>query len=138
MQTENNLIKYIRTTLIRRDMSEQQFVKEVQISMPYWISLKNGHRSVQGIKKDRIERIAKFLELPVIQVLMLSGFLTKECYSYNYSMEKHVELAIDKLKIDPIWLSNTAPINWPQIDLDTKLLIALLYNRGLPRLQNEA
>ena len=61
-----------------KKMSLKEFSEHSQISIEIITAITNGHRSVANSNRETIEKLASVLEIPVLQVFILSGLIKNE------------------------------------------------------------
>lgn len=132
------LIDLIRKTLIDRGLPERHMVALLGVSQSYWHSLTNGHRSLQALSKEKLQRLATFLELPLIQVCVLAGQFSAEDFVVARGLDEELERVVAALRSDARWLA-LAPTQqeWRALPLKVRMLVAALYevNGGTPSVQ---
>lgn len=122
------LIDLIRKTLIDRGLPERHMVELLGVSQSYWHSLTNGHRSLQALSKQKLQRLASFLGLPLIQVCVLTDQFTAEDFVVARGLEAELERVVVALRADARWLvlAPTQP-EWAELPLKVRMLVAALY-----------
>lgn len=85
------LIDLLRKTLIDRGLPERHMVELLGVSQSYWHSLANGHRSLQALSKEKLQRLASFLGLPLIQVCVLAGQFSAEDFVVERGLDEELE-----------------------------------------------
>lgn len=122
------LIDLIRKTLIDRGLPERHIVALLGVSQSYWHSLANGHRSLQALSKEKLQRLASFLGLPLIQVCVLAGQFTAEDFVVARGLDEELESVVAALRTDARWLA-LAPSTgeWAALPLKVRMLVAALY-----------
>lgn len=94
----------------------------------YWLAIVNGHRSISVSAKPRFERIAEFLDRPLVQVLNLAEYLEPKDFMVRSTLEDELNLVYTTMCGDPQWATFVmAPDKWDQLDVDAKILISMLY-----------
>lgn len=125
------LIDLIRKTLIDRGLPERHMVALLGVSQSYWHSLANGHRSLQALSKEKLQRLATFLELPLIQVCVLAGQFTAEDFVVARGLDEELERRVAAMRSDARWLA-LAPTQqeWAALPLKVRMLVVALYESG--------
>lgn len=102
------------------------------LSPSYTNSLLSANRPWDGTDRETKKKIAKFLGVPLISVLMLGGILEPEDFVYDDSIEDSLNNAYGALKSHPTWGSFCkTKAEWNALPLDTRILIALLYEKTM-------
>lgn len=122
------LIDLLRKTLIDQGLPERHMVELLGVSQSYWHSLANGHRSLQALSKEKLQRLADFLGLPLIQVCVLAGQFTAEDFVVERGLDEELERVGAALRIDARWLA-LAPTaaEWAVLPVRTRMLVAALH-----------
>lgn len=125
------LIDLIRKTLIDRGLPERHMVELLGVSQSYWHSLTNGHRSLQALSKQKLQRLASFLGLPLIQVCVLTDQFTAEDFVVARGLDEELERVAAALRADARWLA-LAPTQqeWAALPLKVRMLVVALYEAG--------
>jgi hypothetical protein len=124
------LINLVRKTLIDRNLPERHVADLMGITQIYWNSMTNGNRRISSLPKDKLQRLAEFLEVPLIQVYVLADHFTAEDFVVYKSLPGDLERMIEFMRSDPTWLA-FAPSKkeWSEMSTRAKVLVAALYER---------
>ena len=100
------------------------------ISYSYIMALGKG-RKVTGLTVEVIRSIAKYLDIPTAQAMMLAGALSAEDFYLDRTISERVELVFADLQTDTL-LCGFAPTPeiWNKYPLSAKLLISVLYENN--------
>lgn len=122
------LINLIRKTLLDRDLSERYVADLMGITSIYWNSMTNGNRRISSLPKEKLQRLADFLEIPLIQVYVLADHFTAADFVVYKHLPSDLERMIEFMRTDPKWLA-LAPSKkeWDEMPDRTKVLVATLY-----------
>lgn len=102
------------------------------LSPSYTNSLLNASRPWDGTDRETKKRIAKFLGVPLISVLMLGGILEPADFVYDDSIDDSLDNAYGALTSHPTWGSFCkTKAEWDALPLDARILIALLYEKTM-------
>lgn len=125
------LIRRIRKELINRDLPERHISDLMGVTQIYWNSICNGNRSITALKKDKLQIIAEFLDIPLIQVEILADRLDAHDFFRKKTLNDELEASFVKMLEDKLWGTNAASIEreWPKMSVNAKLMIVLLYER---------
>ncbi|ABM97173.1 helix-turn-helix domain-containing protein [Methylibium petroleiphilum] len=124
------LINLIRKTLLDRDLPERYVADLMGITSIYWNSMTNGNRRISALPKDKLQRLAEFLEIPLIQVYVLADHFTSADFVVYKHLPGDLERMIEFMRTDPKWLA-LAPSKkeWDEMPDRTKVLLATLYEQ---------
>ena len=124
------LINLVRKTLIDRNLPERHVSDLMGITTIYWNSMTNGNRRISSLPKEKLQRLAEFLEVPLIQVYVLADHFTAEDFVVYKSLPGDLERMIEFMRSDPTWLA-FAPSRseWNEMSTRAKVLVAALYER---------
>lgn len=124
------LINLIRKTLIDRNLPERHIADLMGITGIYWNSLTNGNRRISSLPKDKLQRLAEFLEVPLIQVYVLADHFSSEDFVVYKSLPADLERMIEFMRSDPTWLAFApSKSEWDEMSTRAKVLVAALYER---------
>lgn len=122
------LINMIRTELINRGLLDRYPADLLGITTVYWNSLANGHRPIARLPKEKLQRLATFLKVPLIQVYILSGLFEPEDFVIMQHREAELDMMVANMRLHPKWLALApSPEEWSQYSARTKLLVASLF-----------
>ncbi len=124
------LIEAIRARANELRMDVREVADRVGVSYVYMTSLLSGGRRFGGLDDDKKRALAKFLGLPMVQVLVLCDSLRAEDFAVEQDLGDRLRLSFRKLQMDPVYCV-TAPTSeeWEQMPISGKLMLALLYER---------
>jgi|GEM_PF-2148629 len=124
------LINLIRKKLLDKGLSERHISDRMGITSIYWNSLTNGNRRISSLPKEKLQHLAEFLEVPLIQVYVLAEHFTSEDFVVYKDLPADLERMIDFMRSDPKWLA-LAPSKkeWDDMPSRTKVLVATLYEQ---------
>ncbi|WP_432263242.1 XRE family transcriptional regulator [Cupriavidus sp. TMH.W2] len=125
------LIKLIKKTLLERDLPERTIADIMGVTTIYWNSMANGNRKIKSLGKDKLEKVADFLEIPTIQVYILADYFGPEDFFNVKTLDDQMWLAMKKMAEDPQW-SAYAPTReeWDRFPVKVKAGYAALYERA--------
>ncbi len=122
------VIDRVRTTLIDQALPERHIVDLLGVSQSYWHSLTNGHRSIQALSKEKMQRLADFLDLPLIQVCVLADQFVAEDFVRARGLDDELRRIADELRADARWLAMApTPKQWAALPLQVRILVSALY-----------
>lgn len=122
------LIDQVRKALIDRALPERHVVDLLGVSQSYWHSLTNGHRSIQALSKGKLQRLADFLDLPLIQVCVLADQFVAEDFVRARGLDDELRRIADELRADARWLAIApTPEQWAALPLQVRILVSALY-----------
>ena len=128
------LITLIKRTLIDKNLPDRYIADLMGVTTIYWNSMCNGHRKIKAVGKDKLERIGEFLGIPTVQVMILADYFEPTDFYAKRSLEDELEMVLQAMRTDPNWIALTpSKEEWVQLPVNTKILIALLFEREAGR-----
>ena len=126
----SRLVKMIKKVIIDRGLPDRAIADVMGITVIYWNSLANGNRQIRSLGKEKLQMVAEFLGLPLIQVYNLADFFTPEDFVYKKDLDEQLWLSIEKMGSDPTWAGYIPkPDEWAQTPLSVRLTMVLLYEQ---------
>lgn len=121
------LINRIKSRSIELGVQDRYIADIIGVTPIYWYSIANGHRKISALSKDKLEKIAKFLNIPTVQAMSLADVLSHEDFFLG-SLEEQLNVSIEQMRNDPAWM-NWAPTSeeWAQLSVGTRTGIVMLY-----------
>lgn len=128
------LIKMIRKVIIERGLQDRTIADIVGVTQIYWNSLANGNRQIKSLGKEKLQKIAEFLGLPLIQVYLLAEHFTAEDFFNSKDLNEQLWLSVRKMQEDPQW-AGYAPSSeeWEQTPINVRITLVSLYERESKR-----
>jgi transcriptional regulator with XRE-family HTH domain len=128
------LINMILKKLVDLQLPERHVADLMGITPIYWNSLTNGHRRISSLPKDKLKRLADFLEVPLIQIYIMSEHFEAEDFVIFRDLDADLGRLMEHMRNDPKWLA-LAPTTKEMAALPkrSKMLIAALYEALLHR-----
>ncbi|MBV0881488.1 XRE family transcriptional regulator [Noviherbaspirillum sp. L7-7A] len=128
------LITLIKRTLIEKNLPDRYIADLMGVTTIYWNSMCNGHRKIKSAGKEKLERVGEFLGIPTVQVMILADYFEPTDFYAKRSLEDELEMVLQAMQADPNWVSLTpSKEEWAQLPVNTKILIALLFEREAGR-----
>lgn len=130
----HRLIKMIKKAIIERGLQDRAIADIVGVTQIYWNSLANGNRQIKSLGKEKLQKIAEFLGLPLIQVYILAEHFTAEDFFNSKDLNEQLWLSIRKMQEDPQW-AGYAPSSeeWEQTPINVRITLVSLYERESKR-----
>lgn len=124
------LIKDIRKKAVDLDLKDSELADLFDLHPSYWNSLRNGYRSIAGISRKKLELMADFMGLSMIEVYARAGVIKPGDFMIPGVTVSQFDPVLAKMRSDPYW-QRYAPAEaaWKVLPDDVKLLICLLYER---------
>ena len=121
------LINRIKSRSIELGVQDRYIADVIGVTPIYWYSIANGHRKISALSKDKLEKIAKFLNIPTVQAMSLADVLSHEDFFLG-NLEEQLNVSIEQMRNDPAWM-NWAPTTeeWAQLSIGTRTGIVMLY-----------
>lgn len=122
---------------IRRKMDETgvgalEFARLIGLSPSHTNSLMSGGRPWDGTDRVTKEKIAKFLGLPLINVLMLAGIVEPRDFMSDDTLDTSLDNAYSAIKSHPVWGAFcTTKGDWHALPTNARILMALLYEKAM-------
>ncbi|TCV51490.1 hypothetical protein [Pseudomonas sp. 460] len=128
------LIKMIKKAIIERGLQDRAISDIVGVTQIYWNSLANGNRQIKSLGKEKLQKIAEFLGLPLIQIYLLAEHFTAEDFFNSKDLNEQLWLSIRKMQEDPQW-AGYAPSSeeWEQTPINVRITLVSLYERESKR-----
>lgn len=121
------LINKIKSRSIELGVQDRYIADIIGVTPIYWYSIANGHRKISALSKDKLEKIAQFLNIPTVQAMSLADVLDHEDFFLG-SLEGQLNISIEQMRNDPAWMS-WAPTDdeWSLLSVGTRTGIVMLY-----------
>ena len=121
------LINRIKSRSIELGVQDRYIADVIGVTPIYWYSIANGHRKISALSKDKLEKIAKFLNIPTVQAMSLADVLSHEDFFLG-NLEEQLNVSIEQMRNDPAWM-NWVPTSeeWAQLSIGTRTGIVMLY-----------
>lgn len=128
------LIKMIKKVIVERGLQDRAIADIVGVTQIYWNSLANGNRQIKSLGKEKLQKIAEFLGLPLIQVYLLAEHFTAKDFFNSKDLNEQLWLSIRKMQEDPQW-AGYAPSSeeWEQTPINVRITLVSLYERESKR-----
>lgn len=105
-----------------------QLSQELTLTYPYLMALARGERDVAGLKRDKLQRIAEYLDVSAAQAFLMSGILTPEDFEQSNKIATRVENTRLAMETDPDWRGFVPSADeWNELSPAMKMLLTLLY-----------
>lgn len=85
----------------KKKMTLKAFSERSGISVPILTAITNGNRWVANANRETVVKLAQALEIPVLQVYILSGFIKNSDVVYTGQMSNSLELVYRTMARDP-------------------------------------
>jgi transcriptional regulator with XRE-family HTH domain len=128
------LIKRIKKAIIERGLQDRAIADIVGVTQIYWNSLANGNRQIKSLGKEKLQKIAEFLGLPLVQIYLLAELFTAEDFFNSKDLNEQLWLSIRKMQEDPQWAGYApSPEEWEQTPINVRITLVSLYERESKR-----
>lgn len=98
------LLVMLLQTANDRGMNLREMVDEIGISYGYFSQMRSGKREVRRISDETADRIAEFLRVPRITVLVAAGQVRPEdYYEHPESLERELDASLQFMQKDAHW-----------------------------------
>ena len=109
-------------------LSQKAAAHRVGFSEPYYALLMGGNRWFGAVEDAALKRIAEFLDVPMISVLLMSERVSPEDFFRRTTLESQIDFVFSTMSTDKRWTSAMPRIaDWKNTPLSVRLLAALLY-----------
>lgn len=128
------LIKMIKKAIVERGLQDRAIADIIGVTQIYWNSLANGNRQIKSLGKEKLQKIAEFLGMPLIQVYLLAEHFTSEDFFNSKDLNEQLWLSVRKMQEDPQW-AGYAPSSeeWDQTPINVRITLVSLYERESKR-----
>jgi transcriptional regulator with XRE-family HTH domain len=110
-------------------LNQRETCEMLGLNPAYYSLLLSGERWFGTVAEDKMQKIADFLELPLVSVFMLAEIIKPEDFFRPTSLEKQVDQIFDHLRRDSRFATVVpAQEDWKKTPLGVRLLAALLYS----------
>lgn len=108
-----------------------ELAEKLDMSYPYLMALARGERPTDKVERKHLVMCAKYLNVPVGQVYLLSGALLPEDFIFEPTKEENIQHVLKAMRNDPLWTAHVPSEKvLKHADPSLKLLICLLYERA--------
>lgn len=103
-------------------------VEHLGMAYSYFMALGRGQARVDKLKIEQYTLMANFLDLPLIQVMLLAEAVRPEHFYYNATVEERIEHVYENMVNDPIFMG-FAPSqhDWDSLSPSLKLSFCVMY-----------
>ena len=109
-------------------LSQRAAAHRVGFSEPYYALLMGGSRWFGAVEDQALKRIAEFLDVPMISVLLMSERISPEDFFRKTTLESQIDFVFSTMFTDKRWTSAMPRhADWKNTPLSVRLLAALLY-----------
>ena len=109
-------------------LSQKAAAHRVGFSEPYYALLMGGNRWFGAVEDAALKRIAEFLDVPMISVLLMSERVSPDDFFRRTTLESQIDFVFSTMSTDKRWTSAMPRIaDWKNTPLSVRLLAALLY-----------
>ena len=109
-------------------LSQKAAAHRVGFSEPYYALLMGGNRWFGAVEDQALKRIAEFLDVPMISVLLMSERISPEDFFRKTTLESQIDFVFSTMFTDKRWTSAMPRhADWKNTPLSVRLLAALLY-----------
>ena len=127
--------EYLLTHLVSgRKMTLKVFCERSGMTVANMTAIMNGNRWVAKCSRETIDKLANILEIPVLQIYVLSGFITSKDVIFSGNLEETISAIFRKMAKDQRMnykVPNEA--NWNKWPLDAKLALCMMYEEMTDR-----
>lgn len=126
------LLGWLEEEAHNRYQTLQQMSTELGVTYGYIAQLRNGTRSQQTISKTFAASCARYLGVPTVVVLLLSGFLTlRDFATHEVDEESQLNRELRKMMRDPQLMAVLGAADLLALTVDSKRMLVSLYGELL-------
>lgn len=126
------LIKALIQKAEKTGMDKHGLAAAINITYPYLCALTNGSRPIEGVDHKKLRKIAQFLGLTFVQVLLMAEIIEPQDFLKDQGEELNLAMtmAIDNMRAHHEW-GGVAPLpeEWALLSPKTRVGIALLWQQ---------
>lgn len=121
------LINKIRTRSLELGLQDRYIADMIGVTPIYWYSIANGHRKISSLSKEKLKKIADFLNIPTVQAMSLADVLDHNDFFLG-RLEDQLTTSIEQMRNDPAWMY-WAPSSeeWDMLSVGTRTGMVMLY-----------
>lgn len=126
----HRLIDLVRRRLAAHGEDDRKAADILGITPVYWNSISSGHRSFSSLPKEKMAKLAKFLDLPLAELDVLSDRLAPEDFLRHSTLEEELDASLEKMRAHPSWKTMAPDANsWNATPLRSKIAMMLLFEQ---------
>lgn len=128
---ENRLITMLWNKMNSEEETPRELAAHLNISYVYLMALSRGDRPICKADRKIFVDMARYLNLPVAQVYLLSGTMKPEDFVVEETIESKFGNLFEKMRSDSQW-AGFVPTDKQieKLPTDVKILLGLLYERA--------
>jgi hypothetical protein len=118
--------------MLKDDISPTTLAEEhLDMAYSYLMMLGRGTAAIDQLKVKQYLKMAEYLGIPLMQVMLLAEAIKPEDFFYNADLEERVGLVYQKLCKDPVFMG-FAPSEheWNSLSLNLKLSFCVIYENS--------
>ena len=109
-------------------LSQKAAAHQIGFSEPYYALLLGGQRWFGSVEEASLKRIAEFLDVPIISVLLMAEKVYPQDFFRSTTIESQIDFVFATMSKDKRWTSAMPNhIDWSKTPQSVRLLAALLY-----------
>lgn len=112
-------------------LSPTQLAKRIGIAYSYLVALTSGMRLIANAERQRVEKFADYLEVPVIQIYIWGGLLSPKDFIVKTTLDKTLDNIFKIMEADPTLIGILpTEVEWAnrrEFSGRAKLLVAQLF-----------
>lgn len=124
------LIDVIEAKAREREMDFSEFTELLGFTESYYRTFRNGNRWIGTVGHDKLEKIAKFVEMPLASVYMLAGILKPSDFVHRSDLSEKIREGFHRLRRNPV-MGPFAPSaeDWERTPESVQFMMILMYER---------
>lgn len=122
-----HVLELLKKQAERQGHSKEQLARALGISYQRLNQYERGHARVADAKKDTLAAISRYLEVPVIWVMLMTGHIAQpELVWPGDEQKKRLELALTHMRSDP-WVGALVPPDIEDSSVGLQEFVVMLY-----------
>ena len=128
--TGQRLIELVQQHLAKLRLPERAAAEAVGVTTIYWAALTNGHRKLSALPREKMQRLADFVGISVVQAYMLADLFSPADFVVQTDLAADLNASLQKMRADKNW-RGVAPDDetWATTPLKSQLAIVLLFEK---------
>lgn len=124
------LVEAIEAECKSQGIEPRDVALRFELQPSYWSQILTRNRSIAGLARPRLERVAQFLGKSVIEVMSLAEIVEPSDFVVRTTLNDQLNQAFVKFRADPMWAPLAPkPESWDRAPQDLKVAFVFLYER---------
>jgi len=128
IRLQTPLIERLNVKMASDKLTQASFAEKLNMSPAFVTAIFNGHRWVPKADRHFIDELAKYLEVPAVQIYIWSGFFAPHDMVSTINLAERLNLCYSQMTNDAVVRHAIPPREvWDSSDIKMKLSIVLIY-----------